>query len=443
MKTVACVARATAGLRARAGGITLSPMRSPWLLGGAACGVTALVLVLTACATDNGDPLFGQTFGPPTNDGAAPPADGDVPVDAAGQPDAPPGSDGGSDSGSGCAGRVAVLAGDDTRLTAGQWSQAAGWSASAVAGGAASSPPSLAPFGQGFLGLTRGATGGGGPLGSVTLGATIGALEAVGGATTRGAPALAIAGADAHALYQSATFTMLHARRPGAAAWTGVDSPVGAPQSFGPVPPAAAAAGADVIMAFVGDAGGGTPPVFVQTLSGGAWGAASPVTGSAAYVSASPALASVPSAAVDLVLVWVDDATRRLTFSSRAQASKSWSAPAVVHTLATSNDAPAVVALSPTSLVVAFRGQDDRPYASFGVIAGTNVTFAPASAIVSDASVKVASRPSVAPGVCGDQAIAALASGGTVRAIRHRGGAWAAPETVAGAAGAHVAVATR
>jgi hypothetical protein len=403
--------------------------------------VMALLAWLGACATDNGDPLFGTAFGPPgtdggsADDGASPPP---PPPDASPQ-DGAASTDAASDGSAACSSRVAVIAGGAASLTGAAWTKAGGWSGQALAGGASMSVPAIVPFGSGFLALSHGPAD---ALQSVSLDAAWSAVAAVGAATTRGAPSLAVAGAVASGVYQGADFKMYDARR-SAAVWTPTAGPIGTPQSFGPMAPAAAAAGADVVMAFVGDAGGGTPPVYTHVFSAGAWGPATAVAGSAAYTGASPALASVPSGAVDLVLVYIDDATRRVTFSARASAGKTWSAPAPVHTLATSDEGVSVVALSPTSLVVTFRGQDDRPYVSRGTVAGSAVSWTAATALVADASVKIASHPGVARGVCGDDAIAVVASAGAVRATRLRGGAWSALEAVTGAAGTYAAIATR
>lgn len=418
-------------------------MRAHTLSPQASARVAALFLAVAwvgACATDNGDPLFGTAFGPPGADGGAA-TDGSVPpvTDAASAQDGSTPPDAGDDAATPCTSSVAVIAGGAASLSGAAWTKAGGWSGQALAGGAASSVPAIAPFGTGFLALTRGAAD---ALQSVSLDGAWSPVAAVGAATTRGGPALAVAGTSASGVYQGADFKMYDARRSGAQ-WSPTEGPIGTPQSFGPTAPAAAAAGAEVVMAFVGDAGGGTPPVYTHVFAGGAWGPATAVAGSAAYTGASPALASVPSGAVDLVLVYIDDATRRLTFSARASAGKAWSAPAPVHTLATSDEGVSVAALSATSLVVTFRGQDDRPYVSRGTVAGTGVTWTAATPLVADASVKVASHPGVARGVCGDDAIAVVAAGGAVRATRLRGGAWTALEAVTGAAGTHAAIATR
>ena len=50
-------------------------------------------------------------------------------------------------------------------------------------------------------------------------------------------------------------------------------------------------------------------------------------------------------------------------------------------------------------------------------------------------SPKLSSPPSVAPGVCGDDAVAVLTEPQGVTAVRYSGGAWLAPTVLAGTAG--------
>jgi hypothetical protein len=91
---------------------------------------------------------------------------------------------------------------------------------------------------------------------------------------------------------------------------------------------------------------------------------------------------------------------------------------------------------------VAFRGQDLKGYVSTGTIGASSITFT-AAVPVAPGGALVDSAPSVAKGICGDDAIAVFASASQVRATRLRAGVWSAPEAVTGASGSRVAVATR
>jgi hypothetical protein len=77
-----------------------------------------------------------------------------------------------------------------------------------------------------------------------------------------------------------------------------------------------------------------------------------------------------------------------------------------------------------------------------GTIGATSITWGLPLPLLADTST-VDSAPAVAPGVCGNDAIAVFASGGVIKATQYRGATWSVPGTVAGAAGSRVSVATR
>src|SRR5688500_13376441 len=117
-----------------------------------------------ACSTDNGDNVFGPTFGPNgQKDGGSSSSSGGSSSGSSGGDDASTSEDGGSGDGGGDAsapcqnGTIAVLAGGDASLTGAVKANAGAWTGGAISGGAATAKPALVAFGQGFLGVTRGA----------------------------------------------------------------------------------------------------------------------------------------------------------------------------------------------------------------------------------------------------------------------------------------------
>ena len=77
-------------------------------------------------------------------------------------------------------------------------------------------------------------------------------------------------------------------------------------------------------------------------------------------------------------------------------------------------------------MLVAFRGNNQRPYTMTGTLGAAAITWSVPAPLLADTST-VDSAPAVAKGVCGDDAIAVFASGGQVKATQLRGGAWTVP----------------
>src|SRR5690349_10958457 len=100
-----------------------------------------------ACSTDNGDPVFGPTFGPNDKDGAVSSSSGNGSSSGSsgGDPDGSATDDGGGDDGgtkndssTPCTtGTVAVLAGGDASLSGAVQSKGGAWIGASIAGGSA------------------------------------------------------------------------------------------------------------------------------------------------------------------------------------------------------------------------------------------------------------------------------------------------------------------
>ena len=310
----------------------------------------------------------------------------------------------------------------------------------AIGGGAAKSIPSLVPFGAGFVGATRGPSD---TLQTISATTTFAAPVAIGTATTNASPALAIVGTTAHVVYSSAATASVskffHGTNAGAG-WDAATDPVQPPagtQSFGPSAAAIAGGGTDLVFAQDGDDNG----LYVQTLAGATWGAAAGVVGAGTYKPAPPALVAV-SGTFDVVVAYVDKDTRRISTAGRNAGTKAWAVPAPIDSVATTDEGVSIARIGTTKLVIVYRGQNGKAYASVGTIGAAGLTWT-AGAPLGPSAVDVDAAPSVATGVCGDDAIAVYASAGLVRATRLHGTAWSSPEPVTGASGGRVAVATR
>ena len=411
-------------------------------------GVVAPVALLGACATDNGDAVHGPQFGPPPER-----SDGGSEGSATGEGGGP-GPDSGADADGApiptCMGGgiVAVLAGTDSMLSGAVQVDAGAWAGAAIVGGAARSAPSLVAFGTGFVGLTRGPAD---ALQAVSYATSWSGVTSVGALTTLGTPALTVLGANAQAVYLSGTLSDVNKFsriQNSATSWTTPGDPVkpsAGTQSFGPSAGTIAAAGTDLVFAQDGDDEG----LYVRKWDGAAWSpepglaVSGAVSGAGTLKTAAPALVSVPGT-FDLVLLYADNTVNHVIgFATRTAATKAWSSAAVTQATAQTSEAMSATLISPTAVLVTFRGNDGKPYKMTGTLGATSITWSAPSLLLADGSATVDSAPAVARGVCGDEAIAVFSSGGQVKATRLRAGSWSVPGPVAGASGTRVSVATR
>jgi hypothetical protein len=411
---------------------------------------TAAVLGV-ACGTDNGETVFGPTFGPNDKDGAASGSSGSA--SSSGSSGDPDGSatDGGGDDARGdtdasttCAsGTVAVLAGGDASLSGAIQSKGGAWAGAAIAGGSTLSKPTLVAFGQGFLGATHGS---GNVLQSTQYTTAWSAATAFGNSGVKGPPTLATAGTSAHVIYAAGpgpNRDFAHGIHDGNA-WNGADAIVGTSQqdkSFGTLGAALHGDGAGVVFM----ENGGDNKVYTRQFTA-AWSSPTVVTSAASVGNTVPAFPVITTAEGkwDLVAVYAQETTRRLSYASRDATGKAWVDGGVVHDFATTNEPFSFARVGTSSFLVTFRGQDGNGYfARATVDAGGVFTWASAQPIGGGANVAVDSAPAVARGVCGDDAIVVYASAGQVKATRLRGTTWTAAEPVTGTSGARVAVATK
>ena len=259
----------------------------------------------------------------------------------------------------------------------------------------------------------------------------------VASAKTIDSPALTAMSQTAHLVYQAADYKYYHAQYT-QSAWDSATDPVGgsgSSQSFGARAPGAASAGSDLVIV----QGGSDSYLYDQTWNV-SWQAAHKQGSAGVQNTISPAIIALTGGASDLLAAYMRNADYKVMAVARTAGT--WtSSPMQIDVNAYSND-PAVLAPLPNGkALLVFRGSDQKPY--FSTWDGSTTWTAPAP-VVTNANPIVLSVPSVAPGVCGADAIVAWAeSGGGVKWATFSGGTFSSPQSLAGTSGAKfVAVAT-
>ncbi len=295
------------------------------------------------------------------------------------------------------------------------------------------SAPALAPYGTGFLALfpSSGTT----YIESTQWSAAPGAWSApapvlaAGGATATevGTPAHAVLGACAELIYQGSNDDYYQGTYSGGT-WGVADLTVGGmtTQDTGLSPASAAVAGGLVSIAF----GGTDHGLYVDTWSPSGGYAAHPLTGltGAGVSGVSPTLVALDGGSADLMIVYVEQTTNYLKSIVHTPAS-GWAAPVQVSTTATSTTSVSLAPLANGGVVMVYEGMNGLPYSSIYNPSGSTWT-APIS--VYPNSLPLQSPPSVAPGVCGVDAIVALTETEGVEVVTLTGGVFSAPVLING-----------
>ena len=329
--------------------------------------------------------------------------------------------------------------GNDTTLSGAVQEKGGAWASATITNGAAKSKPAIVAFGTGFLGVTHGT---GDALQSFGFSTAWSGATTFGTAGVKGAPSLAVAGTNAHVVYAAgagANRDFAHGIHDGAG-WNAATAAVGPPLSFGTVSAGLAAASAtEVVFAENGSDEG----LYVRKFDG-AWSAAAAVAGAGTVGSTIPGTPElVPiEGKFDLLLVYVEKTTRRVSFATRDAISKVWVDGDNIQMTATTNEKLSVARVGQSTVLVTFRGQDNKGYYAQGTIGANAVSWSGAQPVGGGAALDVDSTPASAKGVCGDDAIVAYASGGAVKVTRLRGTSWT-PELAVGISGTRVAIATK
>ena len=355
--------------------------------------VLVLAFAFGACAAPGGPNEHGLVFGDAGSDGVAVSDGGDAPRDASNDASndvSDDGADGAQEAGDTCTSNVAVVGGTATALFTAV-SLPAPWTTRTPPGSLAAAP-AIAPFGTGF-----------------------------------------------HAVLHEADDSLR---------WSAFDSawstpaPLGgggAAQSYGARAASAASIGGKLVLAQVG----GNAHVYAQTWDA-SWQPAVDATGPF-DAATGPGLQDVPPVVVplsggagDAMIVFLHAGD--FTLMSTVRTGSGWSAPLLVDKNAYTNAPVSVVPLSGGRAVLAWRGADGMAY--FSLFGGTSWG-APSPFLTPNVAVFAA--PALAPGVCGVEALAALAEPTEVSVLGLVGSTWTAayPAIPASAGVTFVAMATR
>jgi hypothetical protein len=388
-------------------------------------------LSLLACAALAACSSTPQVYGPSYDGGGdAADATADAPADV-GTPET--GTDAGSDAPS-CASIVAVVGGSSTSLFGAGGPASSALTADSLPGTLAdcgtsygcADPVAIVRLGSGLLAALADSSG---ALQSTTFQASWADPAPVASASTIDGPSLATIGSVAHLLFQDASYKYVHAEYT-ASAWDSANDPVGgsgSSQSYGARAPGGAAAGTDLVAVQAG----ADSYLYDQTWNG-SWQTAHKQGGAAVQNTIPPVVVALSGGGAELLAAYLRLSDYKVMAVART--SGTWGTPMLVDANAFSNDPVALGALPGGKALLVFRGTDNKPY--FSTWDGATTWTAPAPVLTTN-NPSVGSTPSIAPGVCGADAMVAWAeSGGGVRVASFAGGAFGAPASVAGTSGA-------
>lgn len=407
------------------------PAACAWEIG-LASGVLWLLL-----SCDGGPP---KIYGPAYDAKADGPVASDAgPLDAGGDGTLP--ADGGDDGGA-CSAPTVLLAGSTGGLVGAARTGTGAFLAQALSGSLADRP-AIVPLGTGFVAALRTA---GDAVQATAFSASWVDPIAIGSAIARDAPALAAVGAVGHLAYQAkggnVDYKYFHGQFSNGA-WDAANDPVGGAmtQSFGPRAPSAAAAGGSLVLVQAGD----DSLLYDQTWSG-SWAAASQHANAAIQKTIPPAVVALEGGGEELLVVYARNADYKIM--SLARAGNVWTTPVLVDANAflsgATNEPVALAALAGGKALMVYRGTDSKPYFSVYDPGKVPMWTVPAP-VIGGTNPSVESRPSVATGVCGADAVVAYAeTAASVKVALFSGGGFGSPEAVPQTSGAtYVAIATR
>jgi hypothetical protein len=384
-------------------------------------------LSLLACAASgDGAGLHGPSYGVDgsVDEGGAGGGGhgGGAPTDAATSSDA-------SDASTGSHCTIAIVGGDATKLEGAISKDGKPWEVSTIAGGSAVSAPAIVAASGGFHAVVRAQ---GDALMDTTYTTKWSAAAAIATATARDKPAISLDGGALHLVYSAGDAKLYHGTFMGSA-WDNARDPVGgagALQDFGPGAASLATSGTSLVIAF----GGNDHFLYDRTYSG-SWQAAHQQPGTTVYTPASPPAPSPSMVALtggtdDLLTVFLKQDTQPFIYwTTRNATTKTWSTPLPIDTDAATNESPSLAPMSGGRVVMMWRGTNGKAY--FNTYDPTKTPAWHQHAFLVDSSTAIASPPTVATGVCGDDAIAAYPlAGGAVQVTRLKGTTWSTPESV-------------
>jgi hypothetical protein len=305
--------------------------------------------------------------------------------------------------------------------------------------GSLTTTPALVPFAGSFQGLLAesGDAGGGNALFSLAFTeGTWTAPTALGGsADTIASPAIAAVGSSLQAVYLNPAHEYFQASF--VTTWDTGSTPVepedAGNQAFGPAGASATATPTQLVIAY----GGNNTLPYAQTWTPGTgWDNGVQLGSGAVEAGTTLAITTLDSGALLVVYAAASGSCNNPTgclYSALGTAvtPRTWSAPALVDPNAFTPYSPTIVAMSGGRALVAWEGANGEGYYSVYTTAPSTGWSTPAQLT----SALIANAPSLAPGVCGDDAVAAYVSSGQVYTTHFAGGAWTTPGLQAAVSG--------
>jgi hypothetical protein len=343
------------------------------------------------------------------------------------------GEDGGDAKMGSCKGTIALAGGTSSVAFGAASVNGAAWNVSSLTTTSSPSNPTLVPFSGGFMAMFTAAT-----IDTLQYsyystaawspGANADNSSCSGPPEAYGTAALAPIGTTLHSVYLGTDNDFFHGTYK-SGSWDCGDDPLtpsGGTQSFGPSAPAAATVGTTLVVVYDGNDGN----LYAQSWSGGAWASAAAITGASVTSSSTPpTLIALTGGSSDLMVVYEDVGDNKLYSSTRTGGS--WSAPALTNMNAYTLEPVSLAPLAAGGAVAAFEGTDGNGYAMTYDPSGSTWT-TPAALLATGEPLP--SPPTVATGVCGADAIAALVQPGGVQLVTLASGAWSTGTLVSGAA---------
>jgi len=209
--------------------------------------------------------------------------------------------------------------------------------------------------------------------------------------------------------------------------------------AFAPVGAAAAGTATQLVIAYEGN----NLLPYAQTWTGGSGWDDGVQLGAAAVAANTPmAIVALDEGTSDLLAVYVDGEgsasgyNTHLFYVLRTASTKTWSTPAEISSTIYTPSAPTLTAMSGGRALVAWLGFGGGVYGSVLTAAPTPTW----STAVEVTAASPTSAPSLAPGVCGDDAEAAYVSNDNVYTSHFTtAGSWTTPTALSGGAGATAA----
>jgi hypothetical protein len=327
--------------------------------------------------------------------------------------------DAGSDAG--CMSTMALVGGGSPGTFATLWSSNQ-WASLTTSATPVASSISISTYGSGYIGAFEGSNS---QLLFLAYAGTWTAPAQIASATTQGAPSTASLASDVHIIYWGSDTKFYHGTY-ASGAWDSASDPVGGStnQSLGFSAPTVDAVSGTLVVTQAGE----DSNLYAQTWSGSSWQAAVQISGVTLANTITPRIIALQGGSADVLIVFARQTDNVLFYTVRDGSSGTWSTPAmVVDTTVFSPNPVSLAALPSGKAILLYEGGNGQPY--FSAYGGTGaLPWSSVQAMFSTANPSLSSPPSVATGVCGNDAVATfVASTGDVYVSNWVSGAWTMP----------------